>query len=92
MHLGHVLAGEAGFIVRRGPDTVRGADVAFVSYRRLPKESRASGFLEVPADVIEVPSDDVSWADMETKIGEYHAFGVDPGGGVSPSFTTSKWW
>src|SRR5688572_23638461 len=35
--LGRVLTGEAGFIVRRGPDTVRGADVAFISYQRLPQ-------------------------------------------------------
>ncbi len=49
-HLGHVLAGEAGFIVRRAPDTVRGADVAFISYRRLPRNTQITGFLEVPAE------------------------------------------
>ena len=77
-HLGHVLTGEAGFIVRRGPDTVRGADVVFISYRRLPKETPIPGFLEVPAElIIEVLSDDTSWAEMEKKIGEYHAAGVD---------------
>ena len=77
-HLGHVLAGEAGFIVRRGPDTVRGADVAFISYRRLPKDTQITGFLEAPAElIIEVLSDDTSWAEMERKIGEYHTVGVD---------------
>jgi Uma2 family endonuclease len=77
-HQGHVLTGEAGFIVRRGPDTVRGADVAFISYRRLPVDTRFTGFLEVPAElIIEVLSDDTSWAEMEKKIGEYHAAGVD---------------
>ena len=76
--LGHVLAGEAGFIVRREPDTVRGADVAFISYRRLPKDTQVTGFLDVPAElIIEVLSDDTSWAEMEKKIGEYHAAGVD---------------
>ena len=76
--LGSVLTGEAGFIVRRGPDTVRGADVAFISYGRLPKETEITGFLEVPAElIIEVLSDDTSWAEMEKKIGEYHAAGVD---------------
>ncbi|OFW22195.1 MAG: hypothetical protein A3H97_04875 [Acidobacteria bacterium RIFCSPLOWO2_02_FULL_65_29] len=76
--LGHVLAGEAGFIVRREPDTVRGADVAFISYRRLPKDSQVTGFLEVPPElIIEVLSDDTSWAEMEKKVGEYHAAGVE---------------
>ena len=76
--LGRVLTGEAGFIVRRRPDTVRGADVAFISYLRLPKDTQITGFLEVPAElIIEVLSDDTSWSEMETKIGEYHAAGVD---------------
>ena len=76
--LGHVLAGEAGIVVRRGPDTVRGADVAFISYQRLPEETNISGFLETaPELIIEVLSDDTSWAEMEKKIGEYHAAGVD---------------
>jgi Uma2 family endonuclease len=76
--LGRVLTGEAGFIVRREPDTVRGADVAFISYARLPKDTQVTGFLDVPAElIIEVLSDDTSWAEMEKKIGEYHAAGVD---------------
>ncbi len=76
--LGRVLTGEAGFIVRRGPDTVRGADVAFISYRRLPKDTAITGFLDVPAElIIEVLSDDTSWSEMETKIGEYQTAGVD---------------
>jgi Uma2 family endonuclease len=77
-HLGHVLTGEAGFIVRREPDTVREADVAFISYKRLPQDARVSGFLEqAPELVIEVLSDDKSWTETEEKIDEYHAAGVD---------------
>ena len=76
--MGRVLTGESGFIVRREPDTVRGADIAFISYQRLPKDTPVTGFVEVPAElIIDVLSDDVSWAEMEKKIGEYHAFGVD---------------
>ena len=76
--LGHVLANEAGLIVRRAPDTVRGADVAFISYQRLPRDTDISGFLEqAPELIIEVLSDDTSWSEMETKIGEYHTAGVD---------------
>jgi Uma2 family endonuclease len=35
LKLGKVYAAETGFIVERNPDTVRGADVAFVSNERL---------------------------------------------------------
>ncbi|HLA76855.1 MAG TPA: Uma2 family endonuclease, partial [Vicinamibacteria bacterium] len=37
LNLGRVLTNEAGVVVRRHPDTVRGADVLFISFRRLPK-------------------------------------------------------
>src|SRR5438046_8416233 len=76
--LGHVLAGEVGFIVRRGPDTVRGADVAFISYQLVPKDAQVAGFLEqAPELVIEVLGEDRSWSEREEKISEYHAAGVD---------------
>lgn len=76
--LGRVLTGEAGLIVRRDPDTVRGADVAFVSYERLPKNVTVTGFLEVPPElIIEVFGTDMAWVAMEEKIAEYHAAGVD---------------
>ena len=76
--LGHVLANEAGVVVARRPDTVRGADVAFISYQRLPRDARVEGFLELPPElIIEVLSDDESWAEMEQKIAEYHAAEVD---------------
>jgi len=75
---GHVLAGKPGIIVQRSPDTVRGADVAFISYQRLPKDTQISGFLEqAPELIIEVLGDDKSWSEMEEKIAEYHAAGVD---------------
>jgi len=37
--LGRVVAGDAGFKLESDPDTVRGADVAFVSRERLPHGS-----------------------------------------------------
>jgi len=76
--LGNVLTGEAGFVVRREPDTVRGADVAFVSFQRLPKDAPVAGFLDVPPElIVEVLGNDISWAAMEEKIAEYHEAGVD---------------
>src|SRR5438105_2756580 len=35
--LGRVMTNDSGVVTERGPDTVRGADVAFYSYQRLPK-------------------------------------------------------
>lgn len=76
--IGRVLSGEAGLIVARHPDTVRGADVAFISYDRLPKGPAGEGFLTQPPElVIEVLAKDTSWEKMEEKVAEYHRFGVD---------------
>ncbi len=38
-HLGRVVAGDAGFKLQSVPDTVRGADIAFISWERMPQES-----------------------------------------------------
>lgn len=76
--LGRVLSGEAGILVSRRPDTVRGADVAFISYTRLPKGRLDTGFLQQPPElVIEVFGEDASWRAIEEKTSEYHALGVD---------------
>jgi Uma2 family endonuclease len=76
--LGHVLTGEAGILVARHPDTVRGADVAFISYSRFPADAGDDGFLEHPPElIVEVFGSDASWQAMEAKVAEYHTFGVD---------------
>lgn len=78
LKIGRVLTGEAGVIVARRPDTVRGADVAFISYQRLPRGLSEHGFLKQPPElVIEVLSKDTSWTKMEEKVADYHAMGVD---------------
>jgi Uma2 family endonuclease len=76
--VGRVLTNEAGIVVARKPDTVRGADVAFISYQRLSKDAPPRGFLQQPPElVIEVFGDDASWAKMDEKIADYHGAGVD---------------
>ncbi len=82
--LGHVLCNDSGVITERDPDTVRGADVAFYSYTKVPKGPIQQGYLEVPPDlVVEVRSPDDRWADILTKVDEYLQIGVvvvlDPG-------------
>lgn len=88
---GRALTGEAGVIVARRPDTVRGADVAVVSYARLPKGPLQDGFLTTPPElVVEVLSRDTSWEKMELKVADYHAFGVDLVWVLDPQTTTLR--
>src|SRR5579863_7618088 len=44
---GRVVSNDAGIITERDPDTLRGADVAFYSYARVPAGPLPSGYLEV---------------------------------------------
>ncbi len=77
--LGHVLCNDSGVITERDPDTVRGADVAFYSYAKVPKGPIRRGYLDVPPDlVVEVRSPDDRWGDIVTKVDEY----LQPGVGV----------
>jgi Uma2 family endonuclease len=76
--LGRVLGCEMGLITARNPDTVRGADVAYYSYQRLPKGTAGEGFCAVPSElVVEVVGKGQGWRDMLTKAGEYLRMGVD---------------
>ena len=74
--LGWVMTGEVGIFTKRGPDSVRGADVLFISKERLAKIPDR-GFLEVaPELVVEVRSADETKHDIQQKINEYLAIGV----------------
>lgn len=75
--LGHVVGNDAGVVTERDPDTVRGADVAFYSYRRVPKDAEPEGYPEaIPELVIEVLSPTDSWARILRKVSEYLEAGV----------------
>ena len=74
--LGRVLVGEVGIYMARHPDTVRGADVAFISNEGLAKV-RSSSYLDVaPELVVEILSPDDRWSDLMEKLGEYFDVGV----------------
>lgn len=75
--LGHVLSNDSAVITHRNPDTVRGADVAFYSFARLPRGPLPSNYgPEVPELVIEVLSPYDRLPRVLQKVGEYLEAGV----------------
>ena len=75
--LGQMMTNESGIITERDPDTVRGADVAFYSYARLPKGPLPAGYgPEIPELVVEVRSPSDSWREILLKVTEYLTAGV----------------
>jgi Uma2 family endonuclease len=75
--LGHVLCNDSGVITERDPDTVRGADVSFYSYAKVPRGKIRKGYLDVVPDlVVEVRSADDRWSEILAKVNEYLDAGV----------------
>jgi Uma2 family endonuclease len=70
--LGQVLCNDTGVITERGPDTVRGADICFYSFARLPKGPLPDRYLDTPPDlVVEVFSPSDRWPKVLAKVAEY---------------------
>ena len=75
--LGHVLSNDAGVITEQDPDTVRGPDVAFYSYARLPRGPLPADYgPEMPELVAEVRSPGDRWPKVLAKVAEYLDAGV----------------
>ena len=74
---GHVLSNDSGTVTERGPDSVRGPDVSFYSYAKLPKGPLPEGYPAVPPDlVVEVLSPHDRWPKVLAKVSEYLNAGV----------------
>ena len=74
--IGTVLV-EAGYVLERGPDTVRGPDVSFVSTARLPPGRIPEQFISGPPDLaVEILSPEDRWAEIEEKVADYLAGGA----------------
>ena len=72
-----MLGGEVGIYIRRDPDTVRGADIVFISKERLAR-CQSSSYLDVaPELVVEVRSPEDRWSEIREKVEEYFSIGVD---------------
>lgn len=75
---GHVVSNDAGVLTERDPDSVRGPDVAFYSFARVPPGPfpRDQYLSAVPDIVFEVRSPTDRWRDLIAKVNEYVQAGV----------------
>jgi Uma2 family endonuclease len=74
---GRLACNDSGVVVERDPDTVRGADVAYYSFERVPEGPLPNHYLEVAPDVIfEVRSPGDRWLKILAKVEEYLRAGV----------------
>jgi Uma2 family endonuclease len=76
--IGHLMTNDGGVVTETDPDTVRGPDVAYFSYDRIPRGPFPAGYLTVvPELVFEVLSPSDRWSDVLAKVNEYRAAGID---------------
>ncbi|MFO0899919.1 MAG: Uma2 family endonuclease [Pirellulales bacterium] len=75
--LGTVIGNDAGVITQRDPDTVRGPDVAFYSFARVPRDADPVGYPDSPPEIVfEVLSPHDRWSEVLSMAGEYLQAGV----------------
>ena len=86
---GQILSGEAGFRLRRDPDTSFGIDVAYVSAEVIAATPATSPYIEGPPVLAaEILSPSTVHGDMVTKIRAYLDLGVRVVWIVDPDFQT----
>lgn len=70
--VGRVVLGDAGLVTQRNPDTVRGPDLAYYSYQRIPSGLLPDGYWPAsPELVVEIRSPSDRWQDILQKVAEY---------------------
>jgi Uma2 family endonuclease len=83
--LGVVTGAETGFVLARDPDTVRGADIAFVRASRIPKSGLPQKFwVGAPDLAVEVLSPEDRPKDVAQKVEDYLTGGAQLVWVVSP--------
>ncbi|MBM3270004.1 MAG: Uma2 family endonuclease [Candidatus Sericytochromatia bacterium] len=74
--LGKVYTGEVGFIVKRNPDTVYGADVAYLCNEKASKVPKR-GFVPFAPDLaVEIVSPEDRWTEIRRKVDDWLAAGT----------------
>lgn len=87
--LGRTLTNDSGFVTKRNPDNVRGADVSYYSHKRVPQGQSPVGYPDaVPEIVFEVVSPSNTSRQIEVKTGEYLNAGVNVVCVVDPAYKT----
>jgi Uma2 family endonuclease len=74
--LGRVFAAETGFLVARNPDTIRGADIAFVAAARVPDPIPSGWMTVVPDLAVEIVSPGDRAAEIAEKVNDWLGGGV----------------
>ena len=74
--LGLVLVGEVGIYTSRNPDTVRGADVIYISHDRHGQTTSESYLDVAPELIVEIMSPGDTWREVMDKLEEYFDIGV----------------
>lgn len=76
-NIGRIGGGGAGVVTEHDPDTVRGPDITFYSYERIPHGPLPEGYwLAAPELVVEIRSPDDHWEDILRIAEEYLSAGV----------------
>ncbi len=89
--LGHVFSNDGTVITERNPDSVRGADVGYVSYTKIPKGQYPRGPLSIPPDlIVEVRSPSDRWVGIQRKVLEYLDAGVTVVCVLDPTTETAR--
>ena len=89
--LGHVLCNDSGVVTERDPDTVRGMNVSYYSYSRLPKGPLPAKYVDVVPDlIVEVRSPEDRWPRILKKISEYLEAGVSAVCVLDPKTETAR--
>ena len=90
-NLGVVMAGEVGVFTARNPDTVRAADVLFLSHERDARRVRRQGFLDIaPELTVEILSPTDRPDQVRRKLYEYFAAGVLQVWVIDPASSTVR--
>lgn len=74
---GVAMGGEVGLYTSRDPDTVRGADILFISHERYAQRGPGTFLDIVPELVVEILSPEDRRGEVMTKVQEYLSIGVD---------------
>jgi Uma2 family endonuclease len=73
---GRAAVGDVAIYTRRDPDSVRGADVVYISHERYARRSDLTWLDVTPELLVEVFSSDGRWSELSRKAQEYLTAGA----------------